>query len=56
VGTSESGIVPIGRDISGADSMLSTGLMTGKKSLDGNNAAWDMKSLGKHIEAVSLPR
>lgn len=27
--------------------------MAGKRSLDGNNAAFDMKSLGKHIEAVS---
>lgn len=52
VGTSESGIVPVGRDVSGADSTLSTGLMAGKRGLDGNSAAWDMKSLGKHIEAV----
>jgi dynamin 1-like protein len=29
------------------------GLMAGKRSLDGNNAAYDMKSLGKHIEAVN---
>jgi dynamin 1-like protein len=28
--------------------------MAGKRSLDGNNAAFDMKSLGKHIEAVSV--
>ncbi len=53
IGASESGIVPIGRDVSGADSVLSTGLMAGKRGLDGNNAAFDMKSLGKHIEAVS---
>lgn len=52
-GTSDSGIVPIGRDVSGADSSLSTGLMAGKRGLDGNSAAFDMKSLGKHIEAVS---
>lgn len=44
--------VPIGRDMSGTSSMPS-GLMAGKRSLDGNNAAFDMKSLGKHIEAVS---
>ncbi|KAG1735926.1 Dynamin central region-domain-containing protein [Suillus paluster] len=30
-----------------------TGLMAGKRTLDGNNAAFDMKSLGKHIEAIS---
>jgi len=52
-GSSETGIVPVGRDISGADSTLSSGLMAGKRGLDGNSAAWDMKSLGKHIEAVS---
>ncbi|KAJ3567032.1 hypothetical protein NP233_g6625 [Leucocoprinus birnbaumii] len=52
VGASESGVVPVGRDISGADSTLSTGLMAGKRGLDGNSAAWDMKSLGKHIEAA----
>ncbi|KAJ3558701.1 hypothetical protein NM688_g758 [Phlebia brevispora] len=27
--------------------------MAGKRGLEGNNAAFDMKSLGKHIEAVS---
>jgi len=52
-GSSETGIVPVGRDVSGADSTLSSGLMAGKRGLDGNSAAWDMKSLGKHIEAVS---
>lgn len=46
--------MPVGRDVSGADSTLSTGLMAGKRGLDGNNAAYDMKSLGKHIEAVSV--
>lgn len=44
--------VPIGRDTSG--SSMQSGLMAGKRSLDGNNAAFDMKSLGKHIEAVSI--
>jgi hypothetical protein len=28
--------------------------MAGKRSMDGNNAAFDMKSLGKHIEAVGF--
>lgn len=45
--------VPIGRDTSRADASAPSGLMAGKRSLDGNNAAFDMKSLGKHIEAVS---
>jgi len=31
---------------------MSSGLMAGKRSMDGNNAAFDMKSLGKHIEAI----
>lgn len=47
-------IVPVGRDVSGADSGLSGGLMAGKRGMDGNSAAYDMKSLGRHIEAVSL--
>ncbi|TFK34028.1 Dynamin central region-domain-containing protein [Crucibulum laeve] len=46
------GVVPVGRDISGAESTMSSGLMAGKRGIDGNNAAYDMKSLGKHIEAV----
>jgi dynamin 1-like protein len=45
--------IPIGRDISGTDGAMPGGLMAGKRSLDGNNAAYDMKSLGKHIEAVN---
>ncbi|KAI6023801.1 dynamin protein dnm1 [Pisolithus microcarpus] len=44
---------PTGRDISGADAPGPTGLLAPRRSLDGNNAAFDMKSLGKHIEAVS---
>ena len=44
--------VPIGRDTSMSDNSLNSGLMAGKRNLDGNNAAFDMKSLGKHIEAV----
>ncbi|KAK0202344.1 Dynamin central region-domain-containing protein [Desarmillaria ectypa] len=46
-------IVPVGRDTSGADPAISSGLMAGRRNLDGNNAAYDMKSLGKHIEAIS---
>lgn len=46
--------VSTGRDVSGAENSGPTGLMAGKRTLNGNNAAFDMKSLGKHIEAVSL--
>ncbi|KAH9913078.1 dynamin protein dnm1 [Epithele typhae] len=42
-----------GRDVSGADPALETGLMAGKRGMDRSNAAFDMKSLGKHIEAAS---
>ncbi|KAH0836843.1 Dynamin central region-domain-containing protein [Lanmaoa asiatica] len=45
--------MPTGRDVSITDTPGPTGLMAGKRSLDGNNAAYDMRSLGKHIEAVS---
>ena len=45
---------PSGRDISAADTHGPTGLMAGKRTLDGNDAAYDMRSLGKHIEAVSV--
>ncbi|TFK21843.1 dynamin protein dnm1 [Coprinopsis marcescibilis] len=41
--------IPVGRDVSGAESVISSSLMAGQQ----NNAAYDMKSLGKHIEAVS---
>ncbi|KAI6130208.1 dynamin protein dnm1 [Pisolithus thermaeus] len=44
---------PTGRDISGADAPGPTGILAPRRSLEGNNAAFDMKSLGKHIEAVS---
>lgn len=50
---SHSGVVPIGKDVSGADPALTAGIMSGARSMEGNNAAFDMKSLGKHIEAVS---
>ena len=49
-------ITPIGRDISGGQPSAQTGLLAGKRTLDsanaGSDAAFDMKSLGKHIEAV----
>ncbi|KAH8104289.1 dynamin protein dnm1 [Phellopilus nigrolimitatus] len=43
-----SGVAPAARDMQ--QTPAPTGLMAGKQ--DGNNAAYDMKSLGKHIEAV----
>jgi dynamin 1-like protein len=46
-------VVPVGRDVSGGETSIPSGLIAGKRSLDGSNAAFDMKSLGKHIEAVS---
>ncbi|KAI0339719.1 hypothetical protein BDW22DRAFT_1361305 [Trametopsis cervina] len=46
-------ISSVGRDVSGSDLALRSGLMAGKRTLEGNNAAFDMKSLGKHIEATS---
>ena len=52
-GSLEGHFVPVGRDVSGGESSMSSGLMAGKRGLDGNNAAYDMKSLGRHIEAVS---
>ena len=46
---------PTGRDVSGADPALESGLMAGKRGgMDRGNAAYDMKSLGRHIEAVSV--
>ncbi|KAF8721814.1 hypothetical protein AX14_010165 [Amanita brunnescens Koide BX004] len=53
VGERVQNVVPVGRDVSVANSALSTGLMAGKRMVDGNSAAYDMKSLGKHIEAIS---
>ena len=44
----------MGRDVSGTDPALEAGLMAGKRGLDRSNAAFDMKSLGRHIEAVTL--
>ena len=51
VGGGADGVPASGRDVSeGTDVMLRSGLLAGKH--DGNSAAYDMKSLGKHIEAV----
>ncbi|KAJ3484970.1 hypothetical protein NLI96_g5282 [Meripilus lineatus] len=47
------GVTPVGRDLYGGEKALESGLMAGKRKLEGNDAAYDMKSLGKHIEAVS---
>ncbi|KAJ7257971.1 dynamin protein dnm1 [Mycena haematopus] len=48
-----SSIVPVGRDVSAAEGSnnmaIASGLATQR---DGSNAAYDMKSLGKHIEAI----
>ena len=55
-GSPEGHFVPVGRDISGTESSMSSGLMAGKRGIDGNNAAYDMKSLGRHIEAVSTDK
>ncbi|PPR01554.1 hypothetical protein CVT24_005880 [Panaeolus cyanescens] len=52
VAVGNTGVVPVGRDVSGADAGMSSGLMAGKRGIDGNNAAYDMKSLGRHIEAI----
>lgn len=52
VGGGVDGVPASGRDMSeGADVLLRSGLLVGKH--DGNSAAYDMKSLGKHIEAVA---
>jgi dynamin 1-like protein len=42
----------VGKDITGPDPSLQSGLLAGKR--DGGAVAFDMKSLGKHIEAVSV--
>jgi dynamin 1-like protein len=52
--SSEGHFVPVGRDVSGTEASMSSGLMAGKRGIDGSNAAFDMKSLGRHIEAVSF--
>ncbi|KAJ3743703.1 Dynamin central region-domain-containing protein [Lentinula detonsa] len=50
---SHTGIIPIGKDVSGEDPSLTAGIMSGARTLDGNNTAYEMKSLGRHIEAIS---
>lgn len=47
------GMVPSGRDVSGASAGALAAGAALRSGLDGNNAAYDMKSLGKHIEAVA---
>lgn len=49
--TMTNGVMPSGRDTQQVPAPA--GLMAGKTAPDGSNAAYDMKSLGKHIEAVS---
>lgn len=50
-GVGADGVAASGRDVSGGvDGVFRSGLLAGKH--DGNNAAYDMRSLGKHIEAV----
>src|SRR6266702_939612 len=46
------GMVPSGRDVAGAGAGALAAGAALRSGLDGNNAAYDMKSLGKHIEAV----
>ena len=53
-GNAAAGVTPVGRDLYGGEKALESGLMAGKRNLEGNDAAYDMKSLGKHIEAVSV--
>ena len=44
----------VGRDVSGQDAISGAFMRTRNgPSVDGSDAAFDMKSLGKHIEAVS---
>lgn len=53
-GTEVTHIVPFGRDVSEGETSLTSGLMAGKRGVTNHSAAYDMKSLGKHIEAVSV--
>ncbi|KAJ7281990.1 Dynamin central region-domain-containing protein [Mycena rebaudengoi] len=49
------GVVPVGRDLSGGENStmaIASGLGGGQRNMDVNNAAYDMKSLGRHIEAM----
>ncbi|KAF7309477.1 Dynamin protein [Mycena indigotica] len=48
-------VVPTGRDVSGGEGTTMMAIASGLNSAqraDGSNAAFDMKSLGKHIEAI----
>ncbi|KAJ7173597.1 Dynamin central region-domain-containing protein [Mycena filopes] len=46
-------VVPVGRDVSGGDNSNAISIASGLQGQrDGHNAAYDMKSLGKHIEAI----
>ncbi|KAJ7643287.1 Dynamin central region-domain-containing protein [Mycena polygramma] len=46
-------VVPVGRDVSALSAGETTNIMAIASGLgDGHNAAYDMKSLGKHIEAI----
>ncbi|KAF7370891.1 Dynamin-related protein DNM1 [Mycena sanguinolenta] len=48
-----SSIVPVGRDVSAAEGATTMAIASGLTTQrDGSNAAYDMKSLGKHIEAI----
>jgi len=47
------GIGPSGRDVSSAPGAAQRSGLSLAGKLDGNSAAYDMKSLGKHIEAVA---
>jgi dynamin 1-like protein len=47
-------VVPVGRDVSAGETSNMMTIASGLAGQrDGSNAAYDMKSLGKHIEAVS---
>ncbi|KAK7031454.1 Dynamin protein [Favolaschia claudopus] len=46
-------IVPVGRDVSAAEGSTTMTIASGlTNQRDGSSAAYDMKSLGKHIEAI----
>lgn len=45
-------VIPVGRDVSGGEPVAQTGLLVSKRNMENSNAAFDMKSLGRHIEAV----
>ncbi|KAI0091428.1 Dynamin central region-domain-containing protein [Irpex rosettiformis] len=52
--TTDTSISAVGREVPGnSDLALRSGLMAGPRGIEGSNAAFDMKSLGKHIEAAS---